>query len=128
MDINVAVLSFHMQVTTAQTKYANKIGDGQAIMNPLFDFGNKHRGLIGMNSIGEPMIGYRYALPMSDHFKFTIGSYYQDFKEFKKVGVIPVGFEKLNLVPIVGIEYNYKHLAIIATPTVSVLAINFKFN
>ena len=64
---------------------------------------NRYNLLAGNNSIGEPIIGVGYDVPLgsTDH-NFKIGTYYQDAKGFKDIGVVAPTF-----MPVLGLELNF---------------------
>jgi len=82
---------------------------------------NEYSFIIGDNSIGEPILGGAYSLPMVTNVDFVMGGYFQDSQKFEEVGI-----EYLfgDFVPIIGIGLTFpinKTFGVSATITIPVI-------
>ena len=59
--------------------------------------------LVGNNSIGQPIAGIGYDVPIGEsQHKLKVGTYYQDATKFKEIGVVAP-----TLMPVIGLELNF---------------------
>jgi hypothetical protein len=126
MEIAIGALTYHHFSIKPQRHFEKCIGDCQAIVNPLIDLGiGKHHLFTGANSIGRFMSGYRHNITLNDFTSLTVGGYYQNNGEFKDKG-IDFAYNLGDVIPLVGLDFNYKSIGVLVSYPLSVMY--WKFN
>lgn len=133
-DIEYNLYTLHyFESCSIAGKFENKVADcGKIINNPIIALKNNatgFRGLVGLNSVGSPLLGLTYSKTY-----FIIGAYLQDIKEFQQKELVPVTImdnESIGLTPIIGIEESIKindyKIFTIITPVLAVVGIGKTF-
>ncbi len=96
---------------------ANQMYSGEIVPNfhlsPMIGLESKDSvTFFGVNSIHEPMLGHYRRLD----YNFILGLYIQDTYKFKLRNINY--FLDSWIIPIVGLEYNFKHVGLVISPAV----------
>lgn len=148
-EIDYSLLTYHypnMTPLEASERFENKVSkNGLLIANPVYgvrttntedDFYTSYKLFAGQDSIGDQIYGFGYSFGLSQkgyNIGMVLGSYTHDRDEWEQRGLvnrttIPTS-SKYDLIPIVGIEANFKfgrfRFNNVITPVISNHSISF---